>query len=89
MKESVLGVLYDILDDVKNHPEQYDLKNLPLKRCPFCGANANLVCDDYPCMTYYIQCQGCEAISTKYGGGESEESAKIYAVDSWNRRVKS
>ena len=56
--------------------------NAKLKRCPFCGGEAEIASFEYSDgMTYVVECKGCRTQS-----GEYDEM--IEAFVNWNKRVE-
>jgi len=57
-----------------------------LKKCPFCGSEADRQKKEYRSATgerrdyFAVWCKGCKASTTWY-------STKSHAVDAWNRRA--
>lgn len=53
-----------------------ELKVVDLKRCPFCGAYAEIIQNTY----FHVECQGCYASTDGY-------KTEQMAADAWNRRA--
>lgn len=54
------------------------MTNAPLKPCPFCGSDAELVCGSPGC--WFVLCKNC--------GAASDDGNKNFIVDRWNTRAE-
>ena len=73
------------------------LKLPNLKRCPFCGAEAELHIDPlqngshgyHDCYQYFVQCPKCRTLRPDGSSNtiyHTADEALQYAVDKWNQR---
>ena len=63
-----------------------EINRFPLKECPFCGKEAELLFDEADHREYtYVVCSGC-GIKTQRFYACVEECAMQQAADIWNKR---
>lgn len=79
-------LLKQVAEEYKNQSTE-KLKDVELKRCPFCGGEAEeqstVICDMY---MHEIVCKDC-GVETKVQIKATPEEARQKAIETWNTRI--